>query len=131
MDLKKQFKFASIALLFLGVLDAIQILTGFFEDFSFSPVALIVAIVTFAIVAAIALAKIYMGAMGLKYCKGAGKGTLHIKLAKIGIILTIISGVISLLDMIFGSGSFSALLDDITGFILIEWYYSLAKQNLN
>ena len=41
-----------------------------------------------------------MGIMGLKYCKGTGKGSLHITLAKIGIALTVVATVISVIDMI-------------------------------
>ena len=69
-----------------------------------------------------------MGIMGLKYCKGTGKGSLHITLAKIGIALTVVATVISVIDMISGSGDVSTVISDATDILIIYWYFSLAKK---
>ena len=67
--------------------------------------------------------------MGLKYCNGTGKGRLHITLAKIGVILAVVSVVISVIDMISGTGTLQTVIGDSVDIFAIYWYFSLAKKN--
>lgn len=130
MTPQKEFKIASIVLLFLGVVDIPLIAIGWFgaDSPAFEFNAFLIAI--FAITCAITLAKLYMGIMGLKYCKGTGKGTLHIKLAKIGVILAVLAAVITVMDLISGTGSIETLISDACDIYVIYWYFNLAKKNL-
>lgn len=86
-------------------------------------------VILFAVITLFALAKLYMGIMGLKYCKGTGKGRLHITLAKIGVILGAIAVVISVIGLISGAGDLQTVISDAVDLFVIYWYFSLAKKN--
>ena len=132
MNAQKEFKIASIVLLFLGVIDVLTIALGYFGEGSLTESLTlggsVFVIALFAIVSVIALAKIYMGIMGFKYCKGTGKGKLHITLAKIGVALTVIAVEISVIDMINGTGAVQTIISDIADVIVIHWYLKLAEK---
>ena len=131
MDVKKEFKIASIVLLFLGVLDVILIAMDWLTPESPLGEKSILLFVLFAVMCIIVLAKLYMGIMGLKYCMGTGKGRLHISLAKIGVVLAVIAVVISVIDMISGAGTIQTVISDGVDVMVIHWYFNLAKKNYN
>ena len=134
MTPQKEFKIASFVLLALAVLDVLQIALGYFADGSLveglSTGAAGFLIAIFAVVCLLALAKFYMGITGLRYCAGKGKGTLHIRLATTGVVIGVISLIIGVVDMMSGTGTFEALIDDATSIGVIYWYLTLAKKNL-
>ena len=133
MNPQKEFKIASIVLIILAVLDVLMISVSYFEGGSFAASVpeeskgFIFAL--FVVISIITLAKFYMGIMGLRYCMGKGKGKFHITLAKIGIALAAIATVISVMDMISGTGNITTVLSDATDVYLIYWYFKLATKN--
>lgn len=129
MNPQKEFKIASIILLILGAFDLFLVSTEWFGSDSIIFENNIYLIIIFSIITLIPIAKIYMGIMGIKYSKGTGKGRLHIILAKIGVVFSIIAIVISVLDLIFGSGTLETLIGDALDTFVICWYHRLAKKN--
>lgn len=77
--------------------------------------------------ALITLAKFWMGRQALCYAKGTGKGTSHIKLAKIGIIFGILVLVSDGLAIFNGTASYSEAISTITSLIVMHSYYTAAK----
>lgn len=129
MNPQKEFKIASIFLLFLGVIDAILVGMEWFSPDSSLFKTNIFLVILFAVMSVFTLAKLYMGIMGLKYCNGTGKGRLHITLAKIGVLLGIVSIVISVIDLINGTGTVQTVIGDAFDIFVIWWYFDLAKKN--
>ena len=130
MSPQKEFKIASIVMLFLGIIDALLIAVEWFDANSPLAGGNAFLLTIFALICIIALAKLYLGVKGLQYCKGAGKGTLHITLSKIGVVLAGIAVVLSVIDMFSGAGTLQTLASDSTDLIVIHWYYGLAKKHL-
>ena len=125
---QKEFKIASILFLFLGVIDAVIISMDWFGSESPLLQDNIFLLILLIVICLIALGKLYMGFMGLKYCKGTGKGSLHITLAKIGVVLAAISVVISVVEMINGEGTLQTVISDVTDAFIVYWYLRLAKK---
>ena len=128
MNPKKEFKIASIVLLILGIFDALIIGIEWFVGDFFVLGDNVFLLFVFAGIILIALAKLYMGIMGLKYCKGTGKGTLHITLAKIGVVLALIAVVIAAVNLVGGDGDVQTVLSDSVDAFIMYWYLSLAKK---
>ena len=132
MNPQKEFKIASIVIIALGVLDVLSIALGatgngvIFGSLTSGGRVLIGALI--AVMGIIALAKIYMGVMGLKYCKGTGKGKLHILLAKIGMVFSVLALVMSVVDLIGGAGT-QDIIGEISSVCFIYWYLKLAEKN--
>ena len=133
MNPQKEFKIACFTLLFLGVLDILSILVGYFENGKLTAgltVAESVVVFLFlGINVLIMLAKIYMGVAGLKYCNGTGKGKLHITLAKIGLVFCVIVAVTSLIDIVTGAAAVETIFGEITSITVMYWYLTLAQKN--
>lgn len=133
MDSRRDFKVISMLLLFLGVMDiALLVINNMGEMKAVSALSdkgLAFVIGIAAIVVIIALAKLYMGYMGIRYCNGTGKGTFHITLAKIGLVLAVIAVVLSVMDMTSG-GTLNTVISDIIDVMVIFWYFRAAKRNL-
>ena len=125
---QKEFKIASILFLFFGIIDAIIIALDWFGAESPLLEDNIFMVVLFIVICLIALSKLYMGFMGLKYCRGTGKGRLHITLAKIGVVLAAIALVIAVVDMIGGEGTLQTVVSDVTDTVVVYWYLQLAKK---
>lgn len=81
----------------------------------------------FGVCALITLAKFWMGRQALCYAKGIGKGTSHIKLAKIGIIIGILVLVSDGIAIFNGTASYSEAISSITSLIVMHSYYTAAK----
>ena len=81
----------------------------------------------FAVCALITLAKFWMGHQALQYAKGTGKGTSHIKLAKIGMAVTILVLVSDAFAIYQGTADISEILSTSTSLIVMHSYYTAAK----
>lgn len=129
MNPQAEFKIVSIIMLLRGAIGAFSI--GLAWSGVASPLSSGIAfLLTIAIMCAFTLVYLYCGVMGLRYCNGTGKGTLHIKLAKIGLILEAISGAYALSDIIIGKGPMDLVFLIIFDVFVIHWYFSMAKKNL-
>lgn len=118
------FGLVDIAYLALDISEVSTLLEGY------SSAVAIGVYVFFAVCALIALAKFWMGRQALCYAKGTGKGTSHIKLAKIGIafgILVLISDGIAIFN---GTASYSEAISTVTSLIVMYSYYTAAKSLL-
>lgn len=131
MSKTKELKIYGYLMFFFGLLDIaylvldIQEVNALLADYS-NAVAIFV-YVFFAVCALITLAKFWMGRQALCYAKGTGKGTSHIKLAKIGIafgVLVLVSDGIAIFN---GTASYSEALSTITSLIVMHSYYTAAK----
>ena len=129
MNSQAEFRIVSIIMLLRGAIEAFSIglaLSGVASPLS-SGIAFLL---TIAEMCAITLAYLYCGVMGLRYCNGTGKGTLHIKPAIIGLILEAILAAFAIFNMIIGKGAMDLVFIIIFDVFVIHWYFSMAKKNL-
>ena len=127
----KELKIYGILMIFFGFLDIAYLamdigdVKPLLEDYSTA--VTIGVYVFFAVCLLITLAKFWMGRQALCYAKGTGKGTSHIKLAKIGIIFGILVLVSDGLAIFNGTASYSEAISTITSLIVMHSYYKAAK----
>lgn len=127
----KELKIYGYLMFFFGLVDIaylamdIQEVKALLADYS-TAVAIGV-YVFFGVCALITLAKFWMGRQALCYAKGTGKGTSHIKLAKIAIIVGILVLVSDVIAIFNGTASYSEALSTITSLIVMHSYYTAAK----
>ena len=131
MTKTKELKIYGYLMFFFGLLDIAYLVLDIQEAKAlladYSTAVAIGVYVFFGVCALITLAKFWMGRQALCYAKGTGKGTSHIKLAKIGIafgILVLVSDGIAIFN---GTGSYSEALSTITSLIVMHSYYTAAK----
>lgn len=131
MSKTKELKIYGYLMFFFGLVDIaylamdIQEVKALLADYS-TAVAIGV-YVFFGVCALITLAKFWMGRQALCYAKGTGKGTSHIKLAKIAIIVGILVLVSDVIAIFNGTASYSEALSTITSLIVMHSYYTAAK----
>lgn len=127
----KELKIYGYLMIFFGILDlaylAIDIseISTLLGDYSKAIVIFTYAFLGLCLL--ITLAKFWMGRQALCYAKGTGKGTSHIKLAKIGIafgVLVLVSDAVGYLN---GTASYSEAVSTITSLIVMHSYYKAAK----
>lgn len=127
----KELKIYGFLMIFFGLLDIAYLamdigdVKPLLEDYS-SAVAIGV-YVFFAVCLLITLAKFWMGRQALRYAKGVGKGTSHIKLAKIGIVFGVLVLVSDGIAYFNGTASSSEAVSTITSLIVMVSYYQAAK----
>lgn len=127
----KELKIYGILMIFFGLLDIaylamdISDVKPLLEDYSTA--VTIGVYVFFAVCLLITLAKFWMGRQALCYAKGTGKGTSHIKLAKIGIVFGILVLVSDGIAYLNGTASSSEAVSTITSLIVMVSYYQAAK----
>lgn len=130
----KELKIYGYLMFFLGLVDIaylaldIREINALAEGYSNAVIIGVYAF--FAVCALITLAKFWMGRQALCYAKGTGKGTSHITLAKIGIILGIVVLVSDVIAIFNGTASVSEALSTATSLIVMHGYYTAAKSCL-
>lgn len=127
----KELKLYGYLMIFLGLLDIVYLLMDIQEIKTllegYSTAVIIVVSVILAVCGLITLAKFWMGRQALCYAKGTGKGTSHIKLAKIGVIFSILILVFDAIAIFSGTASYFDAISTIVDLIVIHSYYTTAK----
>ena len=128
---EKELKIYGYLMIFFGVLDIGYLALDISEVkpllSDYSTAVAIVTYVFFGVCALITLAKFWMGRQALCYAKGTGKGTSHIRLAKIAMVFTVLFLATDVFAWINGTATISEALSTATTLIVIHSYYKAAK----
>lgn len=135
-SLKKLNTYSSLFLI-LGILDVVLIVLGFTNE---STVALlhgsgsaaasalkVLFLATVVLGVILAVLKGYVGIQGLRQVKDTAKGDLHVKVARVTMILSMIALMLSLLMILKGGGDASDALLDLVAVIFLAQYTKYAK----
>lgn len=127
----KELKIYGYLMFFFGILDLASLALDLAEiEALLADYSKAVAIFTYVFLALcllITLAKFWMGRQALRYAKGVGKGTSHIRLAKIGIAFGVLVVVSDVFAIINGTASYYEAASSITSLIVMYSYYAAAK----
>ncbi|MDO4745911.1 MAG: hypothetical protein Q4B18_05090 [Bacillota bacterium] len=124
-----QYRIISGVLLFFGAMNLINIGSEDFGAILEAPGAVkVLALVALGIMLIATVAMLYMGYTGLKYCKGDGKGTLHITIAKICIVVSVLGVVIAAVDLFVNNSDVGNILGSLFQLVIIYYYLKFSKE---
>ena len=115
------FGILDLAYLAMDIQEVNTLLTGY------SHAVTIGVYVFFVVCILITLAKFWMGRQALRYAKGVGKGSSHIKLAKIGIVFGILVVVSDMFAAFNDTASITEAVSSLVNLFIYYFYYSTAK----
>ena len=131
MTKKTELKIYGFLMIFFGLLDIAYMVMDIREVApllgSYSAAVTIGVHAFFALCALLTLAKFWMGRQALCYVKGTGKGSSHIKLAKIAIVLGVLVLISDVIAAFNGTASIAEAISSLLNLIIYHSYYSAAK----
>ena len=126
---QKELKIYGWLMIVLAALDvARMVISAVFSDSSLleEPGAKFVLIAMVVVTGIAVLAKLWMGRQALTYAKGVGKGTSHILLAKIGLVIYIVLSLAGAYQLFTGDG-WDSLVSALASLIVVHSYLRAAK----
>lgn len=124
-----QYRIISGVLLFFGAMNLINICMEDFEAILDAPdAAKTLALIALGVMLIGTLAMLYMGYIGLKYCKGEGKGTLHITIAKVCIVVSVLGVIVAAIDLFVNNSDVGNILGSLFQLVIIYYYLKFSKE---